>query len=178
MDCKNNKVVDLSDVPDMTESMAWKKLQEASDDLDVDDFKDAVKILQKAKPAMTYPELERGLRKRGMDMYLIALQKEVAPSYSNVNLQGEVGKTFTLGVYTRSFSCPRPILMEAWPKSPEENLERLADAGVPLETGIPMCNNCGKVGHMRKNCDQEKEVVEGVKIHCVLCDSGKQKFPS
>lgn len=122
----------------MSEKEAWKMLQEASDDLDVDDFKDAIKILSKANPAVTYAQLERELRKRCSNMYLIGLKKEVSPAYTNVNLQGETGKTHTLGVFARSAACPRPILMDAWPKDTTENLERLGDSGVPMERGVPV----------------------------------------
>lgn len=35
-------------------------------------------------------------------------------------------------------------LKERWPASPEENLERLADAGLPYDRMVPRCNNCGR----------------------------------
>ena len=43
------------------------------------------------------------------------------------------------------FFSPNPIrvtMKDSWPKSPEENLERLLDAGVPVERGVPKCSNC------------------------------------
>ena len=37
---------------------------------------------------------------------------------------------------------------EGWPASPAENLERLKDAGIPMDRGVPKCSNCdGKHFH-------------------------------
>lgn len=126
----------------MSEKEAWFKVKEASNDLDIDDFKDALKILSKANPSITYRQIEEVLRKRELNIYLIGLKKEVAPAYTNVSLQGDVGKTYTLGVFARSASCPRPILMPSWPKDATENLERLEDVGIPVERGIPVSFCC------------------------------------
>ena len=145
IDCKNPKKIDNSDVPDMSEQEAWALIKEASDDLEVGDFKDAVRALSKAVPEMTYPQLEKELRKRDLSIYLIALKKEAAPAYTYTNLQGEVGKSYQLGIFSRSSKCPRPILMPSWPKNDAENLERLQDTGVPLDRGVPICSNCGEL---------------------------------
>lgn len=144
IDCKNPKKIDTSGVADMSEQDAWALIKEASDDLDVGDFKDALKILSKAVPEMTYPQLEKELRKRNSSIYLIGLEKEAPPAYTNTNLQGEVGKPYQLGIFTKSPKCPRPILMPIWPKDDAENLERLQNTGVPLERGVMICSNCGE----------------------------------
>ena len=60
---------------------------------------------------------------------------------TNVNLQGKVGCKYTVGFY---FS-PRPKrskFAEGWPSNPDENLERLADAGRPMEVLLPLCRRC------------------------------------
>lgn len=148
IDCKNKKVIDNSGVADMSADEAWTLIRQASTDDEVSDFKEAMKALSKADPELTYLDIEKGLRKRGLNFYLIGLKKEVAPAYTNTDLQGEVGKAFTLGIYTKS-TCPRPILMQSWPSSTEDNLKRLEDTGVPLERGIPICSNCNELGHTR-----------------------------
>lgn len=144
IDCKNPKKIDNSAVPDMSEQDAWELIKEASDDLDVGDFKEAVKILSKAVPGMTYPQLEKELRKRDLSIYLIGLKKEASPAYTNTNLQGEVGKPYQLGIFTKSSKCPRPILMPIWPKDDADNLQRLQDTGIPLERGLIICSNCAE----------------------------------
>jgi hypothetical protein len=48
-------------------------LEQASEERDITDFKEAVQILVKAAPAYTYPELEKGFRKRGFKVFLIAM---------------------------------------------------------------------------------------------------------
>jgi len=145
MQCKNLKKIDNSAVPNKTEQEAWALIKEASDDLDVGDFRDALKILSKAFPEMTYPQVEKELRKRGLNIYLIGLEKEAAQAYTNTNLQGQVGKPYQLGIFTKSSKCPRPILMPIWPKDDAENLERLQETGVPLERGVMICSNCGEL---------------------------------
>jgi len=145
LECKNPKKIDNSNVPDMSEQEAWSLIKEASDDLDVGDFKEALKILSKAVPEMTYPQLEKQLRKRGLNIYLIGLEKEAPPAYTNTNLQGEVGKPYQLGIFTKSNKCPRPILIPIWPKDDADNLERLQNTGVPLERGVMICSNCGEL---------------------------------
>jgi hypothetical protein len=32
-------------------------------------------------------------------------------------------------------------MKERWPKSAEENLKRLGDAGIPMDRGVEKCNN-------------------------------------
>lgn len=63
-DCKV-KLINDSNVPDVSEQEAWLMVKEASIDRDVDDFKDAIKALAKSKKyEMSYLELEQELRKR------------------------------------------------------------------------------------------------------------------
>ena len=66
-DCKAKKVIDDSAVPSVSEREAWLMIEGASNDRDVDDFKDAVKVLAKAKGyEYSYLDLEKELRKRDM----------------------------------------------------------------------------------------------------------------
>jgi len=95
-------------------------------------------------------------------------EKDHGPTYTNVNLQGETGKKYAVGFYT-SPKPHRPSLAPKWPSTPEENLMRLANAGVPLDRGIDLCNNCKEPGHKTGDCPQEKLPIEGVKIECALC---------
>lgn len=48
-------------------------LEQASEERDITDFKEAVQILAKAAPAYTYPDLEKEFRKRGFKVFLIAM---------------------------------------------------------------------------------------------------------
>lgn len=51
-----------------------------------------------------------------------------------------------------------------WPATPEENLERLDDAGIPLDRGVPKCTRCGEMGHSVRACEQERVEVERVEV--------------
>ena len=61
------------DVPDKTKDEAWQMLEQASKERDISDFKDAVRILSKADPEMTYLGLEKELRQRESKIYIIAM---------------------------------------------------------------------------------------------------------
>ena len=115
-------------------------LKQASDEKDLDDFRDAVKILVKAVPATTYPDLEKEFRKRGLKVYLIALEKPIEETWTIVNFQGDIGKKFAVGYYF-SEKPQRPKLTAMWPETPAANLERLADAGLAVDRGVPKCSN-------------------------------------
>lgn len=149
---------------------AWAMLKQASDEVDIGDFRDAVEVLAKSLDGnLSYLNLEKECRKRKFSIHLIALKKDVAVAYTNVDLEGNVGRTYTLAYFT-SASCPRPILMPLWPKDAAENLQRLEDVGVPMERGVPICGNCNNAGHVRKDCPEEKREFEGAKVMCALCD--------
>lgn len=92
-------------------------------------------------PELTYPQLEKEMRKRKMNIYLIAMEKEHGDTFTVVNMQGEIEKKFCV-FYFLSEKPQRPTMKERWPESLEDNIERLADAGVAVDRGIPKCNNC------------------------------------
>lgn len=130
----------MSKVADKTEPEAYAILKAASDDRDIDDFKDAVQILSKAVPDMTYPRLEKECRKRDFKIYLIAIEKDHGDTITNVNMQGEIEQKFAVS-YFFSDKPQRPSLKEKWPKDVEENLGRLAAAGIPMDRGVEKCTN-------------------------------------
>lgn len=132
--------LNLNNVADKTVDEAWAMLTQASEERDLDDFKDAVKILSKASPEITYVELEQEFRKRGFSVYLIGLTKESGPTWTNVDLQGNTGKEFAIG-YFFSEAYQRPTLKDKWPETPAVNLKRLANVGTPMDRGVELCNN-------------------------------------
>ena len=62
-------------------------------------------------------------------------------TYTLMNLSGKLDCKYHVGFFF-SDKPKRVSLKEGWPSSPEENLERLKDAGIPVERGIPKCSNC------------------------------------
>jgi hypothetical protein len=92
-------------------------------------------------PELTYPQLEKECRARKLVVYLIAMEKEHGDTYTVVNMQGEIEKKYCVFYFT-SDKPQRPTMKERWPESAEENMERLADAGIAVDRGIPKCNNC------------------------------------
>ncbi|KAI9826675.1 MAG: hypothetical protein M1819_007309 [Sarea resinae] len=169
LECKNNRVFDLSKIPDMDPDEAWEMLKKADAERDLDDFRDGVKIYAKAVPGTTYAQLERAFRDKGFGVYLIARTKEIAVTQTIIDLQGKLECEFEVGYY---FS-PRPRRINAainWPSSPEENLERLENAGTVQDRGVSKCGNCNELGHSARFCTQEKEEIERAGVKCVNCE--------
>src|ERR1700733_14770185 len=68
-----DRLINLQHIADKTEDAAWKALKQASNERDIADFKEAVQVLVKACPELTYPKLEKEFRKRDLNIYLVAL---------------------------------------------------------------------------------------------------------
>lgn len=60
---------------------------------------------------------------------------------TNVDLQGKQGCKYVIGFYY-SPKPKRVKFTEGWPSDAEENLERLADAGEPMDNFATLCRNC------------------------------------
>lgn len=121
-------------------------------------------------PETTYEDLERAFRDQDIKIYLIAIPKELASTFVNMDLQGNLGKKYTV-TYRFQWAAPRPRERAIWPKDPEENIERLKDAGEVVYGGLPKCRNCDEVGHISKSCPEEKrEVANSMAITCYNCN--------
>ncbi|KAL8707746.1 MAG: hypothetical protein Q9220_007266 [cf. Caloplaca sp. 1 TL-2023] len=175
-DCTNNKVFDYDKVDTLSVEDAWagliKAAKEAAESRELDDFRDAIKAYQKAIKEVSYEELERSFRLHKLGIYIIATEPrtgEVLDTHTLINLVGKRDCTYKVGYYFKK--TPRSAnLAEVWPSSEEENLERLKDAGIPFERGIPKCFRCKEMGHTGKACTQEQMEMEKAVIKCVNCD--------
>lgn len=125
--------------------VAWAELLQAVNDRDLDDIKGALAKYVKAIPEMTYVALEQAFRNQDLGVYVIALERELSQTYTNMDLQGNLDQTYTIS-YRFSENPKRPKEAEGWPASAEENLERLKDAGEPMDRGVPLCGNCDQLG--------------------------------
>jgi hypothetical protein len=102
LECKENRVLPMNHVADKIPAEAWKALKEASDGRDIPDFKDALQVLVKACPELTYPKLEKEFRDRGFAVYLIALVRPTASWWrANVLTTSNSGE----GPWRDSYRC-------------------------------------------------------------------------
>ena len=112
-------------------------------------------------------------------------EKEIGSTFTLINIQGELNKKYKIGFFF-DFKPKRATAAEGWPSSPEENLERLKDAGLPYERGVPKCNRCNgkrhafrnyeayliyaELGHTTRSCPEEAGEIDRVSVKCVNCD--------
>lgn len=170
VECKNPRKVDRSHIADVPAEQAWAELVAASAEMELDDMKEAVQKYIKALPDATYVDLEKAFRNQDLNLYIIALEKDLADTFTNMDLQGNLDKKYTVS-WRKSGKHARPKEKDLWPATPQENFERLVDAGEPVERGIPKCTNCGEFGHISKSCSQDKnENADRTVVRCFNCD--------
>lgn len=102
MECKNPRKIDRSKLLELEPALAWEKIKEALADRDLEDVKDAVQVLSRAVPDTTYAELERAFRQQAMDIYLICIEKELEPTFTNSRFSS-VFCTFASSASTDAF---------------------------------------------------------------------------
>ncbi|XXH03606.1 WD40 repeat-like protein [Hypoxylon texense] len=169
-ECKSARKIDRSHVAEVAAEIAWGKLAAAIKEKDMDSVKECVEGYLKAEPATTYIQLEEAFRAQGLNLYLIGLENtSVLSTHTHMDLQGNLDKKYRVH-YRWSDKPLRPREAGGWPKSVEENKERLQDAGEVVDRGLPKCTNCDELGHIAKRCPQEKVEKERVTIMCYNCD--------
>ncbi|RFU31862.1 hypothetical protein B7463_g4488, partial [Scytalidium lignicola] len=168
LECKNPRKIDRSDIEDVEPEAAWEELKAAAAEGDIDDVKVAAAKYIKSTPTCTYVELEKAFRYSDIGIYLIALEKELAATYTNMDFQGNLDRKYTVS-WRLSNKPKRPKERDGWP-TPEENLERLDDAGEAVDRGMPKCGNCDALGHTAKFCKEEKvENSDRPAVKCYNC---------
>lgn len=142
----------------------------------MDDVKEAMKLYTDALPEVTYVDLEDAFRNMNIPVYLVAIEKHVINSFTVVDLQGNIDETYVVWI-RKSPNPSRPYEAEMWPPSPEENMERLKDAGVVESRRAVRCSGCGELGHTRKHCQDfgPQAVTQGSVIHCYNCDEDSHR---
>src|SRR4051794_39640907 len=95
-ECENARANLYAEVPDVPAEQAWTAMTAASVERDLDDFKEELLKYIKATPDATYVQLESAFRTHNFTVYLIGIEKELAPTYTNMDLQGNLGKKYSV----------------------------------------------------------------------------------
>ncbi|TGJ78778.1 hypothetical protein E0Z10_g9983 [Xylaria hypoxylon] len=170
VECKNPRKIDRSHLKEVDAEIAWNKISEGVRENDMDDVKEAIQLYVKACPDTTYVDLEIAFRTQEIGIYLIAMESQsMMSTLTNMDLQGNLDKKYRVN-YRFDPKPARPREREFWPKDKEENMSRLEDAGEPVNRGLSKCTNCDELGHISKNCPQEKMEKERVVIMCFNCN--------
>lgn len=104
-----------------------------------------------------------------------------------IDLQGNLDREYAVGFFLKELPGRR-TLRERWPANYEENLERLANAGLPYDRKLLKCHNCGgmlpypmpetheqltdwtiELGHTLNQCKQERTEYERPVVKCSNC---------
>lgn len=150
LDCKSRRNVNWSGVPELDAETAWTVLIDAAKEKDLDAFRVGLKAYARATmDDFSLPAVEQALREDSMGIFLIAKQQEIAPNMTIIDLVGNPDRKFVL-TFQLSAKARRQKLAQGWPESPEQNMERLASCGQVEDCGVPLCGNCGELGHVRK----------------------------
>jgi hypothetical protein len=171
VDCKSRRKVDWKGVPELEAEEAWTKLVDAAKMQDLDVFRLSLRAYARATmDDFDLVSVEQALRTDNLPIYLIAKEQEIAQNMTIVDLIGNPDRKFVLSIQL-SPKPRRAKMAQGWPESPEQNLERLATAGFVQDCGVPLCGNCGNLGHIRKHCKEEQVEHEatGPEIACVYC---------
>jgi hypothetical protein len=150
LNCEGRRTVDWTGIPELSAEDAWKALIDAAQEKDLDVFRICLRAYARAAPdVFSLSAVESALREDGLGVFLIAKQQDIAPNMTIVDLVGNAKRHFVLSIQL-SAKPRRAKLAQGWPESPEKNLERLTSAGFVQDCGVPMCGNCGELGHIRK----------------------------
>ena len=150
LDCKSRRTVDWTGVPELEAGDAWAALIDAAKEKDLDAFRICLRAYARATmEQFSLPDVESALREDGLGVYLIAKQQEIAVNMTVVDLVGNPDREFVLSVQL-SDKPRRAKLAQGWPENTTQNIERLASAGFVQDRGVPLCGNCGELGHIRK----------------------------
>ena len=172
-ECTMVPPVDRSHIADKSVDDAWKNIEGAVKENDIDDlliaFQEYVKAILVEFPETTYRRLQEGFNNHDLNVFLIALETEVEPSFTNIDLQGNADKKYTVSVRL-SDKPRRPREREGWPENMNEILRRLDDAGERVSSQKRRCYNCNEWGHGSQECPEPKVERSRETITCPNCN--------
>ncbi|POR38633.1 Uncharacterized protein TPAR_01152, partial [Tolypocladium paradoxum] len=91
--CENARKINRDHVADLSADEAWAKLQKAVEERDLDDTKEAVQEYVKALGgAITYRDLQEAMLDKGIHLFFIATERDLVNVFTNMDLQGNMGK--------------------------------------------------------------------------------------
>lgn len=168
-DCQNARKIDRSHIADVTPEAALAKIRQAAAERDAEDAKEGIQEYIKACDGnVTYKDLQEMFIHENINLWLVATERSLIDIFTNMDLQGNTGKKFTVS-YRFSEKPERPREVDMWPQGREELLNRLDDAGEPVDCGKPKCANCNELGHIAKHCTQEKIEMTSKVTTCYNC---------
>ncbi|KAF3932017.1 hypothetical protein ABW20_dc0103805 [Dactylellina cionopaga] len=152
----------------------WAAMKQAGEDRDLDAFKDAFFKYISLCPDSN-PKLLQGAFKESDFVYnLVAIKKDITNRQVVIDLQGNLNKEFVVTFQTSLKGRRSKVAAkdDRYPKSEEENMERLKNAGFVQESFVPYCTNCNQRGHGTRACPKErlpKDGPDAPTIKCVNC---------
>jgi hypothetical protein len=175
--CENARKMNRDDVADVSPDEAWNKIKQATAERDAEDAKEGIQEYVKAMSGTpTFSEIQQGLMDANINLWMIALERPILGTFTNMDLQGNMDKKYAIS-YRFSEKPERPREVDAWPKTRDEILSRLQDAGDTVSNGRSRCSNCSEIGHTSKFCTQEKaERTDAPKISCYNCNEGGHRI--
>lgn len=158
--------------PEVEAEQALQMILAADKAKDTDDMKEAIAAYCKVNPDKTFVDIENLFREHDLNCHLFALEKEIMGSYTLVDLQGVPDRQY-LVIYNWG---PKPRRNAARAVMGEDNLERLANAGIVMHNYVPFCGRCKEKGHVVRDCEMEKEELPDLTPRCMNCGAEGHRF--
>lgn len=128
----------------------------------------ALSVYTRAMPSLTFADMEKELRSAGLNVHIIAKEQTLSDTVTVIDLQGVKDRKYVVSLQY-SYKPTRPKFAAGWPSSPEENLQRLGNAGYIRDRMVMKCRNCDAIGHTSKGCPEEKKDVAKPELMCGNC---------
>ncbi|PHH54275.1 DNA-binding protein HEXBP [Ceratocystis fimbriata CBS 114723] len=167
-ECENPRFIDREAIEDIGADEALAEISLAVDDRDWIWAEKAVKKYSKIFPEKTYVDIQNDIMEAKINLFFIALPSNLINTKTLMDLQGNLGREYRVN-YRFSQKCLRRAEQDQWPATLEENLERLLNAGEPVDSFDSRCYQCGELGHVAKACPQGKRIVQTDEVTCSRC---------
>ena len=167
-------MLDWTHHPEVESEEAWEQLKKADVTKDIDDIREAFEIYCRNTPTAELQAIEQRLRAEEMNLHLVAMEKELPSNKTNVDLQNNMDRTYSVVLQLSARSKRSKQMTSMLASSAEENFARLADCGFIVKSPIPVCFKCSCKGHRSAECTSDIIPEQSRKVIIICSNCGEE----